>query len=70
MAEAKPQTEPVPLNEAARALCVPPRWLREEILRGRLPGLRAGDRILVHVPTVRHYLSERARLEWEARNGK
>jgi len=70
MSDSTPQPDPVPLTKAALALCVPPRWLRDEILSGRLPGLKAGKEILVHVPQVRAFLAERARLEWEARNGK
>ena len=53
---------PVPLNVAARILRVPVRWLREEILAGRIPGLIAGSRILVHVPTASAVLSKRAAL--------
>lgn len=49
-----------PLAKAARALTVPPTWLREEIEAGRLPGLRAGKALLVHLPTVEAKLAERA----------
>ena len=54
-------SEPLPLNKAARCLSVPAGWLREEIEAGRLPGLRAGRAILVHVPTVAAQLTERAK---------
>lgn len=60
----------MPLMEAALNLCVSPRWLREEILSGRLPGLPVGNQIFVDVQSVRRCLAELARLEWEARNGK
>jgi len=53
--------EQLPLNLAARCLRVPAHWLREEIEAGRLPGLRAGRVILVHVPTVAMLLAERAK---------
>ena len=54
-------TEPVPLNVAARCLRVPAHWLRDEIEAGRLPALRAGRAILIHVPTVAALLVERAK---------
>ena len=54
-------TEPVPLNVAARCLRVPAHWLRDEIEAGRLPALRAGRAILIHVPTVAALLGERAK---------
>ena len=56
------QHEPLPLNKAARYLCVPARWLRDEIEAGRLPGLCAERTILVHVPTVAKLLAERAKI--------
>lgn len=55
--------EPLPLNKAARCLCVPAHWLREEVEAGRLPGLKAGRVILVHVPTVAQRLAERAKTD-------
>lgn len=55
--------EPLPLNIAARHLRVPARWLRDEIEAGRLPALRAGRAILLHVPTVVAALAERAKAE-------
>ena len=54
--------EPIPLNKAARCLCVPAQWLREEVETGRLPGLKAGKAILIHVPTVAQLLAERAKV--------
>lgn len=55
--------EPLPLHIAARHLRVPARWLRDEIESGRLPALRAGRTILIHVPTVAAALAERAKAE-------
>ncbi|MCB9846701.1 MAG: hypothetical protein H6811_12045 [Phycisphaeraceae bacterium] len=63
MNESRHPTEPLPLHVAARYLRVPARWLREEIEAGRLPALRAGRSILVHVPTVSAALAERAKAE-------
>ncbi|MEM8495758.1 MAG: hypothetical protein AAF663_10270 [Planctomycetota bacterium] len=54
-------TEPLPLNKAARCLCVPAQWLREQVEAGSLPGLHAGRVILIHVPTVARLLAERAK---------
>ena len=54
-------TEPLPLNKAARCLCVPARWLRDEVEAGRLPGLKAGHAVLIHAPTVARLLAERAK---------
>jgi hypothetical protein len=51
----------LPLNRAARILNVPRPWLHDEVAAGRLPGLIAGRRILVHVPTVAAILAERAK---------
>ena len=53
----------LPLVKAARCLAVPAPWLREEVEAGRLPGLVAGKAVLVHVPSVRTILDERARGE-------
>ena len=57
------QPEVVPLNRAARHLRVPMHWLRDEIEAGRLPALVAGRTMLVHLPTVRAMLEERAKVE-------
>lgn len=53
-------TDPLPLNKAARCLRVPAGWMRAEVEAGRLPALRAGRAILIHVPTVARLLAERA----------
>jgi hypothetical protein len=63
MHESTHPNEPLPLHIAARHLRVPARWLRDEIESGRLPALRAGRAILVHVPTVATALVERAKAE-------
>ena len=63
MDTSKHPSEPMPLNIAARYLCVPASWLREEVVAGRLPGLKAGRAILIHVPTVSQLLIERAKEE-------
>lgn len=61
MADSHYPSDPLPLNLAARCLCVPARWLREEIDAGRIPALVAGRATLVHVPTVAAILAERAK---------
>jgi hypothetical protein len=51
----------VPLNVAARWLCVPLRWLRAEAEAGRIPCLRADNQILCDFEAVQAVLLERAR---------
>jgi hypothetical protein len=46
--------------EAARELGLPFRWLRRELLKGRLPSLAAGPRLLVDVEALREVLERRA----------
>ena len=58
-------SDPLPLNKAARCLCVPARWLRDEVEAGRLAGLQAGRVTLIHVPTVAKQLAERAQSSQE-----
>lgn len=53
--------EALPLNKAARCLRVPARWMRGEVDARRLPALRAGSVILIHVPTVAKLLANRAK---------
>lgn len=48
------------VSAAARVLGVPQGWLRQEALAGRIPHLRAGSRIIIHLPTVRQILCDRA----------
>lgn len=55
-----PPPETLPVNKAARCLRVPVRWLREEVEAGRVPALKAGRAILVHLPTVATILTRRA----------
>lgn len=50
----------MPIGPAARILRLPPTWLREQVERGLLPGLTAGNRQLVHLPTVQAILVARA----------
>lgn len=50
----------VPHSDAARFLGVKAAYLAAEIKAGRLPGLIAGETILVHVPTVAACLAQRA----------
>jgi len=61
--ETKPTQDPLPLSRAARCLHVPAKWMRNEVDAGRLPALRAGRAILIHVPTVAKLLADRARQE-------
>jgi hypothetical protein len=61
MTETQYPSEPLPLHVAARCLCVPARWLREEIDAERIPALVAGRAVLVHIPTVAAILAERAK---------
>ena len=44
----------------AYRLGVPISWLRGELDAGRLPGIAAGSRWLVHAPTIERVLAERA----------
>lgn len=53
-------TNLMPTPAAARHLRVPAAWLRQEVESGRVPALRAGARLLVHVPTVERILLNRA----------
>lgn len=69
MVNSPPPSEPLPLNKAARYLRVPARWLRDEVTTGRVPALIAGERILIHLPTVAALLAERAKVETGVRNG-
>lgn len=48
---------------------MPVRWLRDEVVGGRLPGLIAGRVILIHVPTVAKCLAERAKSSEGGSNG-
>lgn len=62
-------SELLPLSKAARCLSVPTRWLRDEVEAGRLPGLRAGRAILIHVPTLAQLLADRAKAGEGVDNG-
>ena len=63
-------SDPLPLNRAARCLCVPARWLRTEVAAGRIPALVAGRSVLIHVPTVSALLTERAKGEQAVSHGQ
>ncbi len=54
-------TRILPLNVVARRLHVSPRWLRQEAEAGRIPHLRAENRILCDLEAVETALLERAR---------
>lgn len=58
-------TEPLhyrlfPLGFSARYLRVPPEWLRGECESGKLPHLKAGNKILLDLHIVERLLWERA----------
>ncbi len=50
----------LPIAPAARLLGVPVKWLRREAEAGRVPHLRVGPRLLVHLGGVERTLLERA----------
>lgn len=50
----------VPISFAAQLLHVPRAWLAAECESGRLPHLRAGDKILVDLLKIENILWERA----------
>jgi len=54
------------LSRAARRLGVPAWWLRTEAVLGRVPALRAGQRLLFDVDAVRAALLERAKVSLAA----
>lgn len=54
------ETKLLPLPHAARRLRVPAKWLREEAEAGRIPHLKAGGRLMLHLPTVEKVLLRRA----------
>ena len=53
----------LPLGSMARQLGVTAKWLRAEAEAGKLPHLKAGERILFELNTVKTLLVERAKLE-------
>jgi hypothetical protein len=57
----------VPINQAARWLHVPLRWLRAEADAGRIPCLRADEAILCDLDAVEAVLLARARRPVEPR---
>lgn len=56
----------VPLGAMAARLRVPQKWLRGEAEAGRVPHLKAGQRLLFDPETVERVLLERARQDQEA----
>ncbi len=51
----------LPVNVVARRLRIPAKWLRDEAEAGRIPCLRAGNRILCDLEAVEAALLDRAR---------
>jgi hypothetical protein len=49
-----------PSEEAERELELPRGWLRVQAAACLIPHLRADNRVLVHVPTIRRLLLDRA----------
>jgi hypothetical protein len=58
--ETKKQIRVVPLGVMARLCHVPSRWLRSEAEAGRIPALKAGDRLVFHPDVVLPLVAERA----------
>lgn len=56
----------LPLGPMARRLRVTQAWLRDEAEAGRIPHLKAGQRLLFDPETVERVLLERARQGQEA----
>jgi len=51
----------VPARRAAASLGVPIAWLKREAEAGRVPAVRAGRRLLIHLDDARATLAERAK---------
>lgn len=56
----------LPIAPAARLLGVPVKWLRREAEARRIPHIRVGPRLLVHLDAVEQSLRERAKQSVEA----
>ena len=56
----QPTEKFVPLRQAAIRLGLPMVWLKNEAKAGRVPCLRAGNRVMFHVDAVERALLERA----------
>jgi hypothetical protein len=54
---------PLPLSIVARRLRVPVAWLKAEAGAGRIPHLRAGNRIVADLEAVQKVLADRAQRE-------
>jgi hypothetical protein len=63
MENAKNTTTLVPLGVMARLLHVPSRWLRAEVAAGRIPALRADNRLVFRPDIVLPIVAERAKSE-------
>lgn len=60
MLHAKDQIRVVPLSVMARLCHVPSRWLRAEVEAGRIPALKAGDRLVFRPDVVLPLVASRA----------
>lgn len=49
------------IRQASRELGVPEHFLRGMVARGSCPGLRSGNRFLVHLEMLREYLAAESR---------
>lgn len=56
----EPTEKLLPLSVVARLMRVPTRWLKNEVLNGNIPCLRAGQRILLVPSLVEASLIKRA----------
>lgn len=59
----------VPLGATAARLQVPQKWLRGEAEAGRVPHLKAGQRLLFDIALVERELLKRARAQSDKRTG-
>ena len=60
MSERESKTVFVPVQRAAAILGVPRSWLRAEVKAGRVPAVRTGRRIMIHIERAAAVLAERA----------
>ena len=51
----------VPLGLMARMLGVPTKWLRNQVSKGSLPGVKAGNTILFDPEVINNILADRAK---------
>ena len=50
----------LPAGRAARILGIDPRWLKDEITAGRLPGLMTGSKQVVNLEALEAMVAKRA----------